>query len=175
MSDDPGQDRFEEMLRAFAREVSESVERAAEQFDLEELADRIGMSGEKVKDFVDLAGQWLGSQFQAPDDNAPTPAQPARAHAAREQTGGQQPHQGPHPLDLPTEEQGLALSALESGRWKVKPGTNELIFDGEGPGPREPVGLVGELRARDWIAASGEVTLVGRDALKRWMDSAARG
>jgi hypothetical protein len=28
--------------------------------------------------------------------------------------------------------------------------------------------LVGELRARDWIAATGELTLVGRDALTRW-------
>ena len=31
------------------------------------------------------------------------------------------------------------------------------------------VGLVGELRARDWINAEGEVTLVGRNALRRWM------
>ncbi len=38
-----------------------------------------------------------------------------------------------------------------------------------GPGPSEPIGLVGELRARDWIAPSGELTLVGRDALKRWL------
>jgi hypothetical protein len=72
---------------------------------------------------------------------------------------------------VPTEEQGLALSALESGRWKVAPGTNELSSDGEGPNPRDAVGLVGELRARDWIAAGGEITLVGRDALRRWLES----
>ena len=77
--------------------------------------------------------------------------------------------EGPHPLDVPTEEQGLALSALDSGRWKVDPGTVELIPVGDGPTPGQPVGLVGELRARDWIAPSGEVTLVGRDALTRWL------
>ena len=72
---------------------------------------------------------------------------------------------------MPTEEQGLALSAMESGRWQVEPGTNELISNGEGPGPSKRVGLVSELRARDWIAAGGEVTLLGRDALGRWRDS----
>jgi hypothetical protein len=72
---------------------------------------------------------------------------------------------------VPSEQQGLALSALDSGRWRVEPGTNELISDGEGPSPSGRVGLVGELRARDWITASGEVTLLGRDALRRWEDS----
>jgi hypothetical protein len=33
-------------------------------------------------------------------------------------------------------------------------------------------GLVDELRARDWVAADGEVTLVGRHALSRWLDAA---
>lgn len=39
---------------------------------------------------------------------------------------------------------------------------------GEAAGPAFSVGVVGELRARDWIAATGELTLVGRDALRRW-------
>jgi hypothetical protein len=82
---------------------------------------------------------------------------------------------GPHPLDLPTGEQGLALAALDSGRWTVEPGSNALATNGQGPGPSDAMGLVGELRARDWIAANGEVTLAGRNALTRWLDSANPG
>ena len=74
-------------------------------------------------------------------------------------------------MDLPTEEQGLALAALASGRWTVEPGSNTLVADGGGPGPRDALGLVGELRARDWIAADGGVTLVGSHALSRWLDA----
>jgi hypothetical protein len=74
---------------------------------------------------------------------------------------------------VPTEDQALALSALASGRWKVKPGTAELaISEDSGQAQEAPEGLVGELRARDWIAASGEVTQLGHDALKRWSQSA---
>ena len=101
----------------------------------------------------------------------------ARARAAQADPDGRDggPRRaGPHPLDIPTEEQGLALSALESGRWQVEPGTNELISEGEGPSPSERVGLVGELRARDWIDAGGGVTRLGRDALRRWRDSTTR-
>jgi hypothetical protein len=78
---------------------------------------------------------------------------------------------GPHPLDLPTAAQGLALSALDSGRWSVEPGSHRLETHG-GPEPGDAMGLVGELRARDWIGANGEVTLVGRNALKRWLEQA---
>ena len=38
--------------------------------------------------------------------------------------------------------------------------------------PPDATGLVGELRARDWIAANGEVTVVGRNALSRWLENA---
>jgi hypothetical protein len=80
---------------------------------------------------------------------------------------------GPHPLDLPTEEQGLALAALDSGRWTVEPGSHTLESHGEGPGPSDALGLVSELRARDWISADGSVTVVGRHALKQWLDASA--
>ena len=66
----------------------------------------------------------------------------------------------------------LVLSALESGRWTVEPGSNVLTSSGEGLEPADVMGLVGELRARDWIGADGEVTVVGRDALARWLESA---
>jgi hypothetical protein len=66
----------------------------------------------------------------------------------------------------------MALAALDSGRWRVEPGTHALTAQGEGPGPGDAPGLVDELRARDWIAADGGVTLVGRHALSRWLDAA---
>ena len=81
---------------------------------------------------------------------------------------------GPHPLDLPTPDQGLALAALDSGRWRLEPGTSALTVRGDGPGPNDALGLVRELRVRDWIAADGELTLAGRKALARWLETADR-
>ena len=78
-----------------------------------------------------------------------------------------------HPLDLPTEEQGVALAALDSGRWTVEPGTDALGVKGDGPGPSNALGIVRELRVRDWISTDGEITLVGRHALSRWLGSTA--
>jgi len=154
---------LEAKLRAIAEEIGGSIERAVESLDLNEMAERLGMTGERAKELADLAGRWLSNQIQTPG------ASPRDLSEARE---GSSRRDGPHPLDMPSEDQGLALSALDSGRWKVDPGTEELVPIDSGPGPSQPIGLVGELRARDWIASHGELTLVGRDALKRWL---ARG
>jgi hypothetical protein len=77
----------------------------------------------------------------------------------------------PNPLDLPTTEQGQALAALDSGRWTVEPGTEALASSGEGVGPSDALGLVRELRVRDWITADGKLTLAGRRALSRWLEA----
>jgi hypothetical protein len=123
------------------------------------------MPGDRVRELADFAGQLLAGA-------AGGGARPDPEWAPDSAKGKERGRlSGPHPLDTPTEEQGLALSALDSGRWRVEPGSNELISEGHGPGPSDPLGLVGELRARDWVAAGGEVTLVGRDALRRWMES----
>ena len=71
---------------------------------------------------------------------------------------------------MPTDDQGRALAALDSGRWTVEPGTSALSSSGDGPGPSDALGLVLELRVRDWIDADGEVTLAGHAALQRWLD-----
>jgi hypothetical protein len=164
----PDDDSLEARLRAIAEEISGSLERAFEQLDLSEITERIGMSSERARELADLAGQWLSEQLGGSEASW-SPGQPQE----RLRGDDSRPRRdGPHPLDVPTEEQGLALSALDSGRWKVDPGTEELIPVGSGADPSQPVGLVGELRARDWIAPSGEVTLVGRDALSRWLDRA---
>ena len=161
---DPDREGFEKLL-ALAREVGQSLERVAGQLDLDEIADRIGMGGERIKELAEFTGQWLNDQLQKPD--ARSSARAGQRALERVMAG----RAGPHPLDLPTEEQALVLSALDSGRWKVEPGTDELISAGEGPNPSERVGVVSELRARDWIAASGEVTVLGRAALERWQES----
>ena len=186
MMSEPDDDSLEAKLRAMAHEIGGSLERAIEQLDLSELterieeltepleqlerdlAERIGLSDERGRELADLAAQWLNRQFGG--SQSPRSSNESQ-QSLPEGPSGRRP--GPHPLDVPTEEQGLALSALDSGRWKVDPGTEELVPVGDGPAPMQPVGLVGELRARDWVAPSGAVTLVGRDALSRWLDSSS--
>jgi hypothetical protein len=103
---------------------------------------------------------------------APRPR--GRGHGgARHRPSAPDPLRGaaPNPLDLPTTEQGEALAALDSGRWIVEPGTEALASGGEGSGPSDALGLVRELRARDWITPEGKLTLAGRRALSRWLDA----
>jgi hypothetical protein len=161
--DDEGPESFEEKVRSLAREFSRSIERVA-QVDFEEIAEAMGVDPGRATELVEGAMGWLRSQAEGfGDDVAPWSREPD----SEEQLSSA----GPHPLDLPSGEQGLALAALDSGRWTVEAGSHTLQVHGKGPGPRDPVGLVGELRARDWIAADGQVTLVGRHALGRWLDA----
>ena len=135
--------------------------------DLEDIARSYGVDADRAKRFIDSAGEWLRAQA----DNlggAPFPGEP---HPRPRRRGGTRcAAPGPDPLDVPTAEQGRALAALDSGRWTVEPGTSALTSHGDGPGPSDALGLVRELRVRDWIDADGEVTLVGRHALQRWLD-----
>jgi hypothetical protein len=166
-ADDGGHESFEERIRSIAREISRSIERVA-QVDLEEIAEAIGVDPSRATDLVDSAMGWLRAHAgDFSDDVAVWGAGPAGETSHAEPLR----RAGPHPLDLPTAEQGQALAALDSGRWMVEPGSHALAAQGDGPGPSDALGLVGELRARDWIAADGEVTLVGRHALSRWLDA----
>jgi hypothetical protein len=154
MSDDDSErNGFEDVARALADEVSRAIERLSE-IDLDEIARAASAEGERARRWIDDLGQWLREQGGATED-------PLR-------------HAGPHPLDLPTADQGLALAALDSGRWRVEPGTSALAVHGEGPGPSDALGLVREMRVRDWMTADGEITLAGRNALRRWLDAADR-
>ncbi|HWF51968.1 MAG TPA: hypothetical protein VG294_15115 [Solirubrobacteraceae bacterium] len=165
--DDEGQESFEDRLRSIAREVSRSIEHVA-QVDLEEIAQAMGVDSARATQWVDTAMGWLRTQAEGfGDDVTVWSTKPDAGTPGEERLRSP----GPHPLDLPTSEQGLALAALDSGRWTVEPGSHTLQVHGEGPRPNDPVGLVGELRARDWIAADGGVTLVGRHALSRWLDA----
>jgi hypothetical protein len=178
--DDETPQSFEEIVRAIAREVSDSVERTVSQVDLDRFAETFGLDPDRARDWVDSAAGLMRAQFERMGEDAAARASDPRSDPRPDPRGPKSeprptadpfPTAGPHPLDLPTEEQGLALAALDSGRWTVEPGTDALASRGEGPGPSDAMGLVRELRARDWIAADGEITLVGRHALSRWLDS----
>jgi hypothetical protein len=176
MSDEDKPRSFEEALRAIADEVVRGLDRV-QQGDLENMAREYGVDAERAKRFVDNAGEWLRAQADVFNAGMPfpsgesdsRPAEPSKASPSWDDDPLR--HAGPDPLDTPTEEQGRALAALDSGRWTVEPGTSALSSHGGGPGPSDALGLVRELRVRDWIDADGEVTLVGHAALQRWLDA----
>ncbi len=170
--DDDNEESFEETLRSIAREAGRSIERAIDNVDLGEVADAIGVDPDVARDWVDSAGSWLRAHAESLGNEMA-----ARVAGSAPAGAGEEPllRAAPHPLDLPTDEQGLALAALDSGRWAVEPGTDALAASGEGPAPTDALGIVRELRVRDWIAADGEITLAGRHALSRWLDHATPG
>jgi hypothetical protein len=179
--DDPDPRSFEDVARMLADEVTRALERLSE-IDVDEIARAAGAEAERARRWIDELGRWLREQgdalgserFGAAEASEERPA--SADHAAQGRAAGEDPlrNAGPHPLDLPTADQGLALAALDSGRWRVEPGTSALALQGEGPGPSDALGLVRELRVRDWMTADGEITLAGRSALRRWLDDADR-
>jgi hypothetical protein len=174
-------DSFEDRLRAMADQINESVRRVSE-VDLDEFADRYGIDAERARAFADAAGQWLSDRVSSDgplfgehrhgDPGSAVSAVFDALLAPGARSGRPADHPGPHPLDLPTARQGLALSALDSGRWTLRPGSNQLVATAEGPPASDAADLVSELRARDWITTDGALTLVGRHALGRWCRTA---
>jgi len=179
MSDEePERNNFEDVARALADEVSRAVERLS-QIDVDELARTARAEGERARQWVEELGQWLRDQGEAAGSTsfgfgfgAPEPVGPDAPPARPVDDPLREA--GPHPLDLPTADQGRALAALDSGRWRLEPGTSALAVQGDGPGPSDALGLVRELRVRDWLSADGELTLAGRSALERWLEAADR-
>ncbi|MGH2896117.1 MAG: hypothetical protein ACRDPM_23010 [Solirubrobacteraceae bacterium] len=174
-------DSFEDRLRAMADEINRSVQRMSE-VDLEGLVGRYGIDADRARNLADVASQWLSDHLSpaapffgdGPDGDFDRVArhESAGADAHVAEVGARSRRPGPHPLDLPAASQGVALSALDSGRWTVRPGSGQLDGTGEGTPPSEGTDLVSELRARDWITADGTLTLVGRHALARWCRTA---
>jgi hypothetical protein len=163
-------DSFEDTLRSIAGEVGRFLERSVENLDVDQFAESTGVDAAAARDWVDRAGEWLKANTEnLGDELARRVPQPKKDAADADPLGGA----GPHPLDLPTEDQGLALAGLDSGRLAIEPGTAMLNVRGDGPPPRGALGLVRELRVRDWIDFEGELTLAGRYALTRWLESAS--
>jgi len=182
--DEPNHESFEEQMRQMAQELGRSVERAVNQVDFDGIAGALGIDPDRAREWAEGAGGWLRAQTEHLGDemashHAPTEQgqsesrQAGDARWAPPDAGGDPLRSAaPHPLDVPTEDQGRALAALDSGRWTVEPGSNALAGHGDGPSPDDALGLVRELRVRDWISADGEVTVVGRHALHRWLEVA---
>jgi hypothetical protein len=165
--EDDRYDSFEDAVRSFAREIGDYAERM-KQVDVDEIAESIGVDPERARQWVDLAGGWLRSRAENLGEEVTLRATGATRRPVQDPLASA----APHPLDVPTEEQGLALAALDSGRWTVEPGSHALAARGEGPAPSDALGLVRELHVRDWITNDGEVTLVGHHALSRWLVAA---
>jgi len=161
MSDDEQRDAFEETIRAMTQNMGDSLKRlAGDDFDFDDVVRAAGIDPEDAKRWAHEAAGWLNNQ---PGRHWGEPDGPKRS--------AEDPLRGadPHPLDVPTDEHGVALAALDSGRWTIEPGTSMLVSHGDGPAPKNAIGLVRELRVRDWIDADGTVTLAGRRALARWL------
>jgi hypothetical protein len=160
-------DSFEDRLKAFAEQIAKSLTS-----DIDEVAQRLGVDPDRARDVASTLERWLGDRFsdQEPHivDQSDVPAPPRRT--APTTTFGA----GPHPLDLPTPEQGIALSALDSGRFTVRAGSSELAATGADADLHvgERTDLVNDLRARDWVTPDGTLTMVGRQALLRWCRTA---
>jgi hypothetical protein len=172
-------DRFEARLRALAQQLSRSIS----DVDLDEVADRLGVDPDRVRGAAGAVEDWLNDRASASEPlfssgpGEPHEYEPAASEFGRTSDRPPPRTAGPHPLDLPTDLQGRALSALASGRWTVRPGSGRLSSAEPAVGPPAPdhADLAGELRARDWITADGTVTLVGREALLRWSRTAQTG
>jgi hypothetical protein len=148
--DEPDGRSFEDVARALADEVHQAVERLST-IDLDDVARAANEEAERARRWIEDLARSLAQT----GDTARSPENPPVRHA------------GPHPRAMPTTEQGVALAALESGRWRIESGTFSVH---DGPGPSEPLGLLRELRVSDWVTAEGELTLTGRKALARWLE-----
>ena len=150
--DEPDGRSFEDVVRAFADEVNRAVERLSA-IDREDIARAANEEADRARRWIEDLARLLTQS----DDAAASP-EDARVRRA-----------GPHPLAMPTTEQGVALAALESGRWRIESGTFTVH---DGPGPSDPLRLLRELRVSDWVTADDELTLTGRKALGRWLEQA---
>ena len=174
MFGDENERGFEQQVRSLANEVGRSLEQAIDGLDVEVAARSVGVDPESAREWADSAGRWLRTQIEElGDEMASHAAATQRAFAPKDPLD---PLAGtlPHPLDLPTDAQGLALAALSSGRWIVEPSNQTLVATGDGPPPEGALGTVLELRIRDWITTDGQLTTVGGHALARWLDAAGR-
>ena len=119
--DEPDGRSFEDVARALADEVNRAVERLSA-IDLDGIAQAANEEAERARHWIeDLAR----SLTQAPDVARSPEVEPVHPP-------------GPHPLAMPTPEQGVALAALQSGRWRIESGTFAV---NDGPGPSDPLGL----------------------------------
>src|SRR6188472_2972237 len=118
MSDEDDRPKnFEEALRAIADEVSRGLQ-SFKTDDLEDVARSYGVDAERAKRFFDNAGEWLRAQAE---NLGGTPFPTSAPDTVPKQWEESLRGAGPDPLDMPSDDQGRALAALDSGRWTVEP------------------------------------------------------
>ena len=123
-ADEPDREDFEETLRSMAGELGRYIERSIDNARLDDVADSMGVDPSVARDWIESASSWLRSQTESlGEDLVQRLGQPGRTVARVDPLGGA----APHPLDLPSDEQGLALSALDSGRWTVESGRRPTV------------------------------------------------
>ena len=87
--DEPTGDSFEEQLRAIARELGRSVERAVDNIDVDDFAQMFGLDAGSARDWMESAGTWLRSQAERFDEDFPV-----RMPAPLSPPAGDKPSQG---------------------------------------------------------------------------------
>src|SRR3954452_20775042 len=98
MSDDEQRDSFEEALRAMAQNIGDSLKRlVGDDLDFDKIVRATGIDPDEAEKWAHEAGEWLNGQTGRFHGERSAPEQPA-----------EDPLQGadPHPLDVPTQEQG---------------------------------------------------------------------
>src|SRR6202012_1242499 len=103
MSED-NNEGFESGLRWLAQQVERSVEHLQE-MDLDQIARAAGVDVDRAQEFLDGAGQWLNSQAEGLVGEGGLRfsgfGDVVRGHGQEVER-----RDGPHPLDIPTAEQG---------------------------------------------------------------------
>ncbi|WP_249011490.1 hypothetical protein [Conexibacter sp. DBS9H8] len=170
-------------LRWIIEQMARSVE-DLERLDLDMLARVTGLDADRAREYLDRVEEWLRSRAEDGPGDALRQlggligpdlfSRLSRFAAGASSAGGPGADDtpastAPHPLDVPTLAQGRALSAIDSGRLSVAPGSHEFVSHDASPVPEGASELIGELRARDWINATGTLTQVGHHALGRWI------
>ena len=176
MSDEDKPRTFEEALRAIADEVARH-RRGSSRATSRTSRATYGVDADRAKRFMDNAGDWLRAQadafgaygpFPAGDPASESrPAEPANVVMGRRRCAARARTRWTR---RPTSR------AARWPRWTPAAGRSSPAPARSPPTVTAPAratrsGLVRELRVRDWIDADGEVTLVGRAALQRWLDT----
>jgi hypothetical protein len=119
-------DSFEDRMKAIADQIAKSLTS-----DIDEVAQRLGVDPDRAREVASNLQRWLSARLS---DHEPRVGDQSHVPATAQRTAPTTPFgAGPHPLDLPTPEQGIALSALDSGRFTVRPGSSELAATGADP------------------------------------------
>ena len=145
MSDEDKPRSFEEALRAIADEVVRGLDRVQRAIWRTSPASTASTPSAPSASWTTPATGCARRPTRSTPTarSAPATRRPSRVRPSPPTTSWDDDplrHAGPDPLDTPTDDQGRALAALDSGRWTVEPGTSALSSTASGPGPSDALG-----------------------------------